>query len=591
MLQTVRTGPEVPEPVPGLGADVGAGACAQAAHPPGAQQGASAKPFDREFISISRREHIELKLQASQYRSLHGKAVERLKWMQLRHDREVAKLREELAAVKAELVLAQAQNRDLRQRVFGAKTEQSRSVNALVAEMAQPGDAPRRPRGQQRGRRGHGRTRLLQLPSVVQEVPVATGCPRCGAATTPAWGSEFAEVLEIEVRAYRRIVRRPRSRPSCGCGCLPGLVTAAVPDTLWPRNKLGVSIWVELLLSKFLYGQPTARLLQDWTERGLPIAQGTVTEGLQRLAPLFEPVRAACLDQVRSAPHWHADETRWEVFEDLPGKTGHRWYLWVFKAQQAVVYVLDPSRSASVPSATLAGADGGILSVDRYAAYRKFARGVPGMRLALCWAHQRRDFLRVANDHPGLWAWAALWVQHIGRLYELHRLRRQQMDASTAAAFMAADTALRDHVTVLQQQCEAQLADSALAAPARKVLKVMKSYWPGLVVFIEHPWLDLDNNAAERALRPAVVGRKNYYGSGSQWSGHLAASVLSVLATMRLWAVNPRTWLQAYLQACARAGGQPPQDIDAFIPWRMTPAQLAAMRQPAVSAVLPKDTS
>ena len=105
------------------------------------------------------------------------------------------------------------------------------------------------------------------------------------------------------------------------------------------------------------------------------------------------------------------------------------------------------------------------------------------------------------------------------------------------------------------------------------------------------PWQGTHNNAAERALRPAVVGRKNYYGSGSQWSGHLAASVLSVLGTMRLWAVNPRTWLQAYLQACARAGGQPPQDIAAFIPCRMTPAQLAAMRQPAVSAVTPKDTS
>ncbi len=583
MLPTVCAHPEVPPPR--LEADAGA------VHLAGAQQGASAKPFDLEFISISRREHIELKLQASQYRCLHAKAVERLKWLQLRHDRECAELRRELAAVKAELLLAQARNRDLRQRVFGAKTEQSRSVNQLMAEMAQPGDAPRRPRGQQRGKRGHGRTRLLRLPSVIQEIPSATTCPHCGAATTPAWGGESAEVLEIEVRAYRRIVRRPRSRPSCGCGCLPGLVSAAAPHALWPRHKLGLSIWVELLLSKFLYGQPTARLLQDWTERGLPIAQGTVTDGLQRLAPMFEPMLDACLDRVRSATHWHADETRWEVFEDLPGKTGHRWYLWVFKAQQAVVYVLDPSRSAAVPGRALAGADGGILSVDRYAAYRKFARCVPGMHLALCWAHQRRDFLRVANDHPDLWTWATQWVQDIGQLYALHRLRRQQLDAPTAAAFMAADTELRELVGRLEQHCAEQLADPQLPGPARKVLKVMKSYWPGLVVFVEHPWLDLDNNAAERALRPAVVGRKNYYGSGSKWSGQLAASVLSVLGTMRLWAVNPRTWLQAYLQACARAGGQPPQDIDAFIPWRMTPPQLAAMRQPPVSAATSYDTS
>ena len=365
------------------------GACTEADRvpPPSVRQCRPATPFDVEFVSISRREYVDLKMQAHQYRSLHARAVERLKWTQLCHDRELAQARERVAKLQADLVLAHAQLRDLRQRVFGTKTEQSRSVNAVVPASAAPAaPALRGPRGQQRGRRGHGRTHARGRPSVVQEVGSTIHCPRCGAAATPAWGSDEAQVLEIEVKAYRRIVRRQRYRPTCRCGCLPGLIAAAAPDALWPRNKLGVSIWVELLLSKFLYGQPTARLLQDWAERGLRIAQGTVTEGLQRLAPLLEPIRAACLSEVRAATHWHADETRWEVFEELAGKSGHRWYLWVFKAERAVCFVLDPSRSAAVPARTLDGCVGGILSVDRYAAYGKFARGVPGMRLALCWA-------------------------------------------------------------------------------------------------------------------------------------------------------------------------------------------------------------
>ena len=81
---------------------------------------------------------------------------------------------------------------------------------------------------------------------------------------------------------------------------------------------------------------------------------------------------------------------------------------------------------------------------------------------------------------------------------------------------------------------------------ARKVLRTLRTYWAGLVLFLEHPWLELDNNAAERAIRPAVVGRKKYYGSGSQWSGQLAATMMSLLATARLWHLNPRTWLSAY---------------------------------------------
>ena len=134
--------------------------------------------------------------------------------------------------------------------------------------------------------------------------------------------------------------------------------------------------------------------------------------------------------------------------------------------------------------------------------------------------HQRRDFLRVANDHPPLWDWAVQWVARVGERYELHRARRLLMGDTSAAAFIDADAKLREHVAQLQRQCDWELADPQLAAPARKVLRVTKSYWPGLVVFVEHAWPDLDNNAAERALRPAVVGRKNYCSSGSQWSGH-----------------------------------------------------------------------
>jgi transposase len=560
------------------------------APPSSACQAADSKPFDLQFVSISRREYVELKIQARQYQSLHARAVERQKWVQLRHDRELTEAREQVARLQAELLLARAQNRDLRQRVFGVKTEQSRSINVAPSGAGPAQQVSTRPRGQQRGRRGHGRTHLPGLPSVVDEVPGTISCPQCGAHAVAAWGTEDAQVLEIEVKAYRRVVRRQRYRPACRCGCLPGVVTAAAPQALWPRSKLGVSIWVELLLSKYLYGQPTARLLQDWTERGLPIAQGTVTDGLHRLAPLFEPMMDACLSELRRASHWHADETRWEVFEDLPGKTGHRWYLWVFKAQRAVCFVLDPSRSSAVPTKALQGAQGGILSVDRYAAYRKFARQVRGMSLALCWAHQRRDFLRVANDHPSLWDWAVQWVQRVGELYELHRARRALMHDTTSTPFIEADSKLRDHVALLQRQCDSELADLQLAGPARKVLRVLKSYWPGLVVFVEHPWLDLDNNAAERALRPAVVGRKNYYGSGSLWSGQLAAQVLSVLGTMRLWGVNPRTWLQAYLQACAHAGGKPPPDVHRFVPWHMSPAQLATLRRAPTTGARPATT-
>ncbi len=90
----------------------------------------------------------------------------------------------------------------------------------------------------------------------------------------------------------------------------------------------------------------------------------------------------------------------------------------------------------------------------------------------------------------------------------------------------------------------------------------------------------MDNNTAERILRNPVVGRKNYYGSGSVWSAHLAARMFSVLQTILLWGLNPHHWLTAFLQACAENGGKSPTDLSAFLPWQMAPERRAELAQP-----------
>jgi transposase len=541
-----------------------------------AQSGAGLTPFDLQQVTLTRREHIELRHQLSSYRTLHGKAVSRMQRMQRTHDREIGVSRSRIAQLEAELDAAKAQIRDLRQRVFGSKTEHSRWVH--VKTDGEPA-APTRPRGQQRGAAGHGRRRLESLPTREEHRVLGTQCcTDCGRPFQEIAGTHDAEVLEIEVKAYRRVVRRHRYRPACACGCGPGVVSAKLAPQLIPRGKLGVSIWVEALLSKYLYGQPTHRLLQDWADQGLEVAQGTLTDGLRCLAPMFAPLAQACLEELRKASHWHADETRWEVFEEREGKIGHRWYLWVFSSETVVSFVLDPSRSATVPLSALKGVGPGVLSVDRYAAYRKFARRTPGVELAICWAHQRRDFLRVANDHPRLWDWAMGWVGQIGQVYRLHAERRARAGDPADEAFVETDTKLRERLAAMRAQCDLELVDPQIAKPAAHVLRALSLYWPGLVRFVDHPLIGLDNNAAERLLRPAVVGRKNYYGSGSECSGALAATLMGLFATVRKWGLNPRTWLTRYLQACCEAGGRAPEQFDRFLPWTMSEAESAVMR-------------
>ena len=403
--------------------------CALDASP--AVSAAQPVPFATVYVTLTKQAHIELVMEANSWKSQHRRAVERAEWRDQRYQRVLRQVKGQAArreaVLRAELDVANAKVRDLQQRMFGRKSERRKGGSERPAQAL----AARAPRGHQRGARGHGRTMQSHLPERSEFVEIdAPQCPNCGLGFSAFPGTEDSEVLEIEVQAYRRVIHRRRYRPICDCGCVPGIVTAPSPPRLIDRGKFGMSVWVSVLLDKFLYGRPSHRLLQDLSDHGLNMSPGTLAGGLRALAPLFEPLDQALLSKLRSEPHWHADETRWAVFVEVEGKVSHRWYLWVFHSRSVVHYVLDESRSAEVVEAELAGVASGFISCDRYAAYKKFARLHPGVVLAFCWAHQRRDFLELANDYPEVSPWAMAWVDAIAELYHLNGLRLQAGDGS-----------------------------------------------------------------------------------------------------------------------------------------------------------------
>jgi transposase len=202
-----------------------------------------------------------------------------------------------------------------------------------------------------------------------------------------------------------------------------------------------------------------------------------------------------------------------------------------------------------------------VLIVDRYSAYKAMQQVVDGkLILAFCWAHVRRDFVRVGKGYPELKEWALAWLRRIRELYRLHRQRGQHEPSSPE--FTSADARLRAHVLAMCQQRETELADPKLREPCRKVLASLQEHWPGLTVFLDDPRIPLDNNRAERLLRNPAMGRKNYYGSGAEWAGQLAMMMFSLVATLKLWKINPRLWLTSYLESCADAGGKAPTTFE-----------------------------
>jgi transposase len=333
-----------------------------------------------------------------------------------------------------------------------------------------------------------------------------------------------------------------------------------------------------VLLDKYAFYRPTYRLLAQWRLHDLDLALGTLTDGLQRLLPLFQPLYDELIEHNRSQTHWHADETRWQVFATAEGKVGYVWYLWLVRSAEATVFTLAAGRAHDVPEGVLGPDARGILNVDRYTAYPAMKQVKDGhVILALCWAHQRRDFIAAERGRPELHDWASAWLGRISDLYRLNeaRLRVWRQDD---AAFAQADRHLRAAVDALAQQAQQEQARPGLAPACRAVLESLSTHWAGLTVFVEHPEVPMDNNTAERAERGPVVGRKNYYGSGAVWAGQLAALLFSVLQTVGQWGLNPRLWLTGYLTECAANGGQALPDLRRWLPWSMTAAERGELK-------------
>ena len=226
------------------------------------------------------------------------------------------------------------------------------------------------PEASRRAGRAHSGVTIpisLAVPEDHELPPDQCRCSRCGQPFADFPGTEDSIILEVDVRAHRRIIRRRRYRPTCSCAAHAGIVTAPPPPRLIPKSILGVSIWVSLLLDKYLFYRPTGRLLADWATHGLDLSLGTVTDGLRHLVPLFAAVYEALVRRSQMQPLWHADETRWLVFAVIEGKVGYRWYLWVFHSAEVVVFVLAAGRSHDVPEEHFGPVEGrGILVVDRY---------------------------------------------------------------------------------------------------------------------------------------------------------------------------------------------------------------------------------
>lgn len=491
-------------------------------------------------------------------------------------------------ALQQQMERLQVTVRELRTELYGRRTERrtpdrpspepppspTAGADAAAGSAESPETAPRRRRGQQPGRPGHGRHRHPTLPPeiVEHELPEsARRCPHCGAPYRTFDTVEGAEEIDWRVQIVRRVHRRKRYTPTCHCANLPAILTAPGPARPIAKGLFSSAFLAHLAIDKFLLGIPIHRQRMQLAFAGFPVSAGTLTGALQRVEILLDPWYQACVQANQDEPQLHADETRWPVL----GPDGYRGWLWVFGGQRTTVFQVRPTRGGQIVHQHLLSpeedavvdraATPRILISDFYGAYQQVERA--GWIWAGCWAHARRPIVRVAKALPDLAGWGAAWQQQIGMLYQLHRTWRRASVGSPERA--DAEQQLRRHLGAMQARWTQEIGDPAVPEVARQALALMARQWDRLTHFLAHPTIPLDNNAAERSLRTPVVGRKNFQGSRAPWAARLAAMVWTWADTARQAGRDPFAELTRYFEACAAAGGRPlnPDGLAPFLWW------------------------
>ena len=170
-------------------------------------------------------------------------------------------------------------------------------------------------RGQRSGAPGHGRTPRPGIEERLEVHAPAAAARVCAACGKPyaANGTDESSLLEIEVRAHRRVIRRGRWRRRCGCASSPLQVSAPAVPRLFPNTPYGTSVWSRLLFEHYACLRPLQRVAAWLGDQGLPVAPGTLADSAPRFVPLFQPLGEAIRAQQNASALRHADETTWRV--------------------------------------------------------------------------------------------------------------------------------------------------------------------------------------------------------------------------------------------------------------------------------------
>jgi len=414
---------------------------------------------------------------------------------------ELAQLRAQLAQTQAQLAAVEAERQETHQELVDLKrkpfTPRPRPDDTILVK----------PRGRAAGHPGSGRLRPTRIDQT-QAIPAGDTCPDCGTAFTGT-GATRARVIEdidlVRPTVVTKYVIERRWCPHCRT-YHEDAVTAALP-----RHRLGLHVLLFVVYQKVALGLSYGKIQHELrTYFGLTVSAGELPGMVAEIAALFGPAYARLLVLMRQQAAIHVDETSWRV-------DGAPHWLWVFVNDVVALYVVSRSRGSKVPQAVLGSDFDGVVISDFFSAYSPLE-----VEKAKCWSH----LLRASHDY-------AKGQDADSERTHFHRtLHALFLEMGLALEQVQADPAGHQRV---YDELRTKLWRFATAHwrtwQCQQLAERIKKYLNDLLVWLINPAVDPTNNAAERALRGAVVTRKTSFGSRSKRGAHAFARMLSIIMT------------------------------------------------------------
>ncbi len=433
------------------------------------------------------------------------------------------------------------------------------ALEARAEEIATQKKIPIEPR-----RRAHpGRQALPgHLPRVeYRHEPDSCTCGQCGETLTKI-GEDITEQLDVEPARF--FVNR-HIRPQYACRGCETVQAAPVPAAIVDGGMAAVGLFVWVITAKYLDHLPLYRLEGIAQRQEVTLSRATLAQWVGRIGVVLQPLADRLWERLKERRVVHADETPVPQLDPGAGKT-RRAYLWAYRSgvfetgPPIVVFDYQASRAGVHAQHFLAGWAGDLM-VDDYAGYKQLL--THGVTELACLAHMRRKYFEIQASSPSPIASQAL--ERIGALYAIEA---QAKEADVAERARVRTQFAKPLLEDMHRWLLATRTTVANGSGTAKAIDYSLRRWEALSRYVTRGDLPIDNNPVENAIRPIVLGKKNWMFTGSESAGKRAAAIQTLLATAKLNALDPAAWLRDTLE---KLPAWPNSRIDELLPLRSSP--------------------